>query len=293
MQDEAIPTVRSFSRSFTQRIGVFTDRFLGRDRPLAEARLIFEVGREGCDVRELRSRLDLDSGYLSRLLRSLERQGLLEVVPQENDRRIRRACLTAAGGVELDELNRRGDEFARSLLAPLSAAEQERIVRAMRDVEQLLNAAATTIDLENPASADARWCIEQYFRELDERFEQGFDSAQSISADSQETMPPHGAFLLARLDDRAVGCGALKTLQPGIGSIKRMWVSRSARGLGLGRRILSALELQARELGLEVVRLETNRSLEEAQALYRRQGYREVSAFNDDPYADYWFEKRL
>ncbi len=293
MQDEAIVTVRSFSRSVTQRVGIFTDRFLGRDRPLAEARLIYEIGREGCDVRELRARLDLDSGYLSRLLRSLERQGLIEVVPQQTDRRIRRAGLTSAGYRELDELDHRGDEFAGALLAPLSAAQRERIVGAMQDVERLLNVAVTTIDLEHPASSDAQWCVEQYFKELDTRFEGGFDSEQSISADPQETMPPCGAFLVARLDSRAIGCGALKTLQPGLGSIKRMWVSRSARGLGIGRRILSALEDQALELGLEVVRLETNRSLEEAQALYRRHGYTEVTAFNDDPYADFWFEKRL
>ncbi|MEM7587881.1 MAG: bifunctional helix-turn-helix transcriptional regulator/GNAT family N-acetyltransferase [Acidobacteriota bacterium] len=293
MRDDAIAIVRSFSRSVTQRVGIFTDRFLGRDRPLAEARLIFEIGRDGCEVRELRSRLDLDSGYMSRLLRSLERQGLLDVERQESDRRKRRAALTEAGKRELEELDQRGDQFARSLLEPLSERQRERMVRAMAEVELLLAAAATTIELVEATTAEARWCVEQYFAELDRRFEQGFDLGQTISAEPQETRPPHGAFLIARLDERAVGCGALKTSEPGVGSIKRMWVAPEARGLGLGRRLLAALEQQARDLGLHTLRLETNRVLAEAQALYRRNGYLEVAAFNDDPHADHWFEKRL
>ena len=249
MSNETISTVRSFNRAVTQRIGVFTDRFLGRDRPVGEARLIFEIGREGADVRELRARLGLDSGYLSRLLRSLEKQGMIEVAPSESDRRIRRVSLTAAGESELAELDRRSDEFAHSLLEPLKESQRQRIVHAMGEVERLLRASFTTIAREDPSSAEARWCLEQYFAELAERFEQGFDSGQSISAEPEEMTPPRGAFLLARLDGRPIGCGAVKTLAPGIGSIKRMWVAESARGLGLGRRILAALEAQARELG--------------------------------------------
>ena len=293
MSAGSISSVRSFNRAVTQRIGVFTDRFLGRDRPLGEARLIFEIGRGGRDVSELRVLLNLDSGYLSRLLRSLEKQGLVRVVPLDSDRRSRRVSLTPAGEDELAELDRRSDEFARSLLEPLTERQQGRIVRAMEEVERLLDASFTTITLEDPSSGDARWCLEQYFSELAERFDEGFESGKSISADPEEMKPPHGAFLVARLDERPIGCGALKTVEPRTGSIKRMWVDRSARGLGLGQRLLEALEAQAAELGYEVLRLETNRTLKEAQSLYRRNGYRQVEAFNDDPYADYWFEKTL
>lgn len=291
--DEAVSTVRSFSRAVTLRVGTLTDRFLGRDRPLGEARLIFEIGPDGCDVRELRSRLDLDSGYLSRLLRSLERQGLIKVIPLESDRRSRQALLTPTGLDELAELDQRGDDFALRLLDPLSESERQRLVTAMAEVERLLGLAFTLITREDPESHDARWCVEQYFAELDARFDDGFDAAQSISASKDELEPPLGAFLVARLDGRPIGCGALKTVEPGIGSIKRMWVSTAVRGLGIGRRILHALEAQALELGFGVVRLETNEKLTEAQKLYRRNGYREVSAFNDDPYANFWFEKDL
>jgi DNA-binding MarR family transcriptional regulator/GNAT superfamily N-acetyltransferase len=293
MSNDPIPTVRSFYRALTLRIGVFTDSFLGRGRPLAESRLLFEIGSEGADVRELRSRLNLDSGYLSRLLRSLERQGLSEVSTPESDLRSRRAWLTLAGLAELEELDRLGDRFAEGTLEPLSEAERARLVAAMSEVEKLLNLSFTRISVEDPDAADAKWCVAQYFAELGKRFEGGFDAGRSIPADTGDLRPPRGAFLVARLDGRPVGCGAVRATEPGVGSIKRMWVSREVRGSGVGRRLLLALEKEAAGLGMKLLRLETNRSLDEAQALYRRNGYREVAAFNDDPYADHWFEKNI
>ena len=157
----------------------------------------------------------------------------------------------------------------------------------------MLSLSFTRITREDPGSLDARWCVEQYFTELDARFDHGFDAARSLPADNNELLPPRGAFLVARLDSRPIGCGAVKTIAPGLGSIKRMWVSKTVRGRGIGRRILQALEEQALALGLSTVRLETSKTLAEAQKLYRRNGYREVDAFNEDPYADFWFEKQL
>lgn len=293
MANESIPTVRSFYRALTLRVGVFTDSFLGRGRPLALARLLFEIGKDGADVRELRSRLDLDSGYLSRLLRSVERDGLVEVAPLESDLRSRRARLTAAGRKELAQLNRLGDRFAEETLEPLSEAERERLVSAMAEVEKLLNLSFTRIAVEDPDSPDAKWCVQQYFADLGKRFEGGFDARKSIPADSADLRPPRGIFLVARLDGRPIGCGAIKVVEPGVGSIKRMWVSPAVRGTGVGRRLLLALEKEAGGLGIGLLRLETNRTLEEAQALYRRSGYKEVPAFNEEPYAHHWFEKRI
>jgi DNA-binding MarR family transcriptional regulator/GNAT superfamily N-acetyltransferase len=293
MSNASILTVRSFYRALTLRVGVFTDSFLGRGRPLAQARLLFEIGKEGADVRELRARMDLDSGYLSRLLRSVERDGLVEVAALESDLRSRRARLTAAGRKELKQLNRLGDRFAEETLEPLSEAERARLVSAMSEVEKLLNLSFTRISVEDPDSPDAKWCLQQYFAELGERFERSFDARRSIPADPEDLRPPRGTFLVARLDGRPVGCGAVKSVEPGVGSIKRMWVSPAVRGAGVGRRLLLALEKEAAGLGMRLLRLETNRSLHEAQALYRRNGYREVPAFNDEPYADHWFEKRI
>jgi len=149
------------------------------------------------------------------------------------------------------------------------------------------------IAIEDPSSIDAQWCLKQYFAELDARFETGFNASLSISADADELTPPAGALLIARVHARPVGCGALKFHPGAPAELKRMWVAPEARGLGLGRRILRELEQLARGGGAQVVRLETNRALSEAIALYRGSGFREVAAFNDEPYAHHWFEKPL
>jgi GNAT superfamily N-acetyltransferase len=154
-------------------------------------------------------------------------------------------------------------------------------------------ASLVTIAPADPASADVTWCFEQYYAELGRRFEAGFNPALSISAEAHELMPPSGLVLLARLREEAVGCGAVKFHESAPAEIKRMWVSPRARGLGVGRRILEALECYARDAGVTVLHLETNRALTEAIRLYRESGYREVPPFNDEPYAHHWFEKRL
>jgi len=293
MDERQIEQVRSFNRSVTRRIGALSDDFLGRGRPLAESRLLFEIGRDGADVRELRTRLSLDSGYLSRLLRALEAQGLVKSQPAPDDARARRAVLTAKGRREFDALDRLSVDFANSLLSPLGDAQRERLTKAMAEVERLMRAAAVVIEPADPASAEARACIDAYLRELDERFDSGFDATRGPSADPQELVPPSGVLLLARLDEQALGCGALKVLGKGVGEIKRMWVAPSARGLGIAQRMLDALEAQAHAMSLHSLRLDTNRTLLEARALYARNGYVEIPRYNENPYADYWFEKRM
>ncbi len=283
--------VRSFNRTITQRIGVLHQSFLGRGRPLGEARLLYEIGQEGADLRELRTRLSLDSGYLSRLVTSLEKQKLVKSRVSNEDGRVRRAALTAKGRRELAVLDRRSDAFTETLLEPLSRRQKTRLVAAMSAVERLMHASAVEISVEDPGSVDALWCLEEYFAELSERFAAGFDPAVSIPANRDALTPPNGIFLIARLHGAPIGCGALKGQKNGVGEIKRMWVSSAHRGLGIARRMLEQLEEHARKTGIRVLRLETNESLKEAQAFYRRYGYREVEAFNEEPYAHHWFEK--
>ena len=145
----------------------------------------------------------------------------------------------------------------------------------------------------DPAHPDGLLCIRSYFAELDRRSDSGFDPAQGISAEPHELRPPAGLFLVAYLRSEPVGCGAVKHHDDAPSEIKRMWVAEAARGLGIGRRLLAELEASAAESGARAVRLETNRALTEAIALYRSAGYVEVPAFNDEPFAHHWFEKRL
>jgi len=288
-----VEQVRRFNRVMTERVGALNDHFLGRNHPLGEARLLWEIGEQGASIRELRRRLSLDSAYVSRLLRSLEKQGLVVVKRSEHDGRVGLVQLTGAGLRERIELDQRADAFARSMLEPLSENQRLKLGAAMAQVERLLLASMVQIAVADPTTQDAQWCIQQYFTELNERFEMGFDPALSISAYAHELTPPAGLLLVTRLRHEPVGCGALKFHENAIGELKRMWVAPQVRGLGLGRRLLLALEHEAREAGMTILHLETNHTLTEAIELYRHSGYREVEAFNDEPYAQHWFEKRL
>ncbi len=293
MDAAKVEQVRSFNRTVMQRIGALNDGFLGRRRPLGEARLLWEIGPDGSELRSLRSRLDLDSGYVSRLLRALEADGLVTVAPSEADRRTRTARLTRAGRAERAVLERRSDDVARSFLDPLTADQQERLVKAMGDVERLLTAALVEIRPVDPTHPDARLCIGAYFAELDRRSDSGFDPGAGISAEPHELRPPAGLLLVAYLRAEPVGCGAVKHHPDAPSEIKRMWVAEHARGLGIAKRLLAELEAQAVRSGARAARLETNRALTEAIAMYRSAGYVEVPAFNDEPFAHHWFEKDL
>lgn len=289
MSKSFIAQVRSFNRTVTLGIGALDESYLGRGRPLGQARLLFEIGPEGTDIRSLRERLGLDSGYASRLLRSLETEGLIAIESDAGDRRRKLLTLTAKGISERAAYDRLSDDLARSLLKGLSAAQRDRLVAAMGEVERLTTAASVAITREPEESLDVRQCVAAYYRELDERFEGGFDPGNGGYAGK----PASGLFLVARLHGRAVGCGGLKPLDASTAEIKRMWIAPDVRGLGLARRLLEELEAEARQSGAKRVVLDTNRALTEAQAMYRKAGYREIDRYNDNDYADFFFEKEL
>jgi DNA-binding MarR family transcriptional regulator/GNAT superfamily N-acetyltransferase len=302
MDQAAIADVRRFNRVVTRRVGALDDAFLARGRPLGAARLLWEIGtdaradpdaRAGTDVRTLRARLGLDSGYLSRMLRALEEDELVTTAPSEADGRVRTVRLTAKGAAERAELDRLSDQAAAAILDPLTADQRARLITAMSEVERLLTASAIEVAVTDPRHPDARRCVQAYFDELASRFDGGFDPASSISADDSELTPPQGLFLLATSYGEPAGCGAVKLRRDAPAEIKRMWVAPSMRGTGLGRRLLSELEKHAAASGARTLRLETNRALHEAIRLYRAAGYHEVGAFNDEPYAHHWFEKIL
>ena len=289
-----IEQIRAFNRTVTRRLGVLNEKYLGRDRPLAESRLLFEIGLQGAPVRDLRARLGLDSGFVSRMLRKLERRSLATTSRRpEDDGRVRFARLTRSGMAELRRLNSLSNNLARSMLTPLGKEQAQRLVSAMNEVERLLRASGIEVRPADPQSPEAQRCLDQYFSELDARFHRGFDRGSEYEPLLRDFTPPGGCLLLAWLYGEPVGCAALRKLEPGIGEIKRMWVAPRMRGLGLGRRLLAELEQVARKRGMRAVRLDTNESLAEAIRLYRAAGYREIPRFNDNPYAHCWFEKIL
>jgi DNA-binding MarR family transcriptional regulator len=285
--------VRRFNRTVTEHIGVLSDHFLGRGLNPNEARVLWEIGSSGSELRALRARLDLDSGYLTRLVRSLSDRGLVTVSPNPADRRSRLARLTRKGLAERARLDQRSDEFAQGLLDPLSEEQQHELVDAMRTVQRLLAAATIEVREVDPEHPDAQHCLAAYFAELDARSGTHFDPATGSTAEPHEVRPPHGVFVVAYLRGTVMGCGALKHHEGGVSDLKRMWVDPGARGRGVGRRLLVELERRAGEHGSSAVRLETNAGLDEAIGLYRSAGFVEVEPFNDEPFADHWFHKTL
>jgi DNA-binding MarR family transcriptional regulator/GNAT superfamily N-acetyltransferase len=289
-----VEQVRRFNRTVTQRVGALSDRFLSTSRPLAVSRLLWEIGTEGGEVVMLRSRLGVDSGQLSRMLRSLEAGGLVTVTASDADARVRVARLTEEGLAERAILDERSDELAASILDPLDDEQRAELVSAMRTVERLLAASMVELRTVDPEEPDAQRCVRAYVAELNRRApHRGFDPSRGSTAKPHEVSWPNGAFVVAYLRGEPIGCGAVKHHAGEVTDIKRMWIAESARGLGLGRRLLEHLEGLARERGSTAVRLETGDVLTEAIALYRSAGYEEVEPFNDEPFADRWFAKKL
>ncbi|WP_328424391.1 GNAT family N-acetyltransferase [Streptomyces sp. NBC_00443] len=285
-----VTAFRRFNRYFTRRIGVLDDHYLGQDRPLGEARLLFEIG-DGASLRELRSRLGLDAGYLSRMAKALEAQGMVRLSAHPRDNRSRMIELTPAGRVEVTEQDRRAGVAAAGLLAGLSAPQRTELTGAIATAQRLLRLAGITVDLVDGAAPDARACLDAYAADLDERFPEGFDKDDLVRP--EEVSGDAGAFFVAYEERRPVGCGALRRLEPGVGEIRHVWVHPEARRLGLARRLLAALEQEAAARHLTAVRLDTHAALTEAQAMYRACGYTDIPAYDDNVYASHWFEKRL
>jgi ribosomal protein S18 acetylase RimI-like enzyme len=235
---------------------------------------------------------------LSRVLQTLAADGLVAVGSSEADGRVRTARLTRAGRAEWAELERRSDAVAEAILEPLGDPQRARLATAMAEVERLLTASMVCVEPCDPEHPHALVSLGAYFAELDERFEGGFDRERGTPDAPADLVPPAGLLLVATLRGEPVGCGVLRHHdvrrgRPRWSEIKRLWVVSSVRGLGLGRRLLVTLERRAEQAGARTVRLDTNRVLSEAIAMYRASGYREIERFNDNPYAHHWFEKEL
>ncbi|MET4069241.1 DNA-binding MarR family transcriptional regulator/GNAT superfamily N-acetyltransferase [Bradyrhizobium sp. S3.2.6] len=288
---DPVSRVRRFNRAVTSAVGALDNSFLGRSRPLGAARVLNAIGQGRSDVGEIRDYLGLDSGLMSRLLRSLEDEGLIETQAHENDARRRVASLTRAGKREFAAYEALSNTQAESFLA--RNAQAEALLAAMDLVASALTRDRIALAEMDPRSDEARYCLGEYYAELGRRFKQGFDVSLSRDPDAKDMRRPRGSFIVAMSDTLPIGCVGLKGTDHGYAEIKRVWVAPSARGLGLGKRLMDAAEDAARRLAIALLRLDTNSALLEAGRLYRATGWREIPRFNDDPYPDLFFEKRL
>jgi DNA-binding MarR family transcriptional regulator/GNAT superfamily N-acetyltransferase len=292
MQPDPIARIRRFNRAVTAETGALDTSFLGRGRPLGAARVLWGIGPDGTDVADIRTTLRLDSGLLSRLLRTLEAGGLITTEPARHDRRHRVARLTAAGQTEKAEYDRLNDRLAADILSRVPG-KTDAFLAAMDLVANVLNRSRITITPSDPEAPQARACLSAYFTLLTERIP-GVTSAHVPDPDPEAQLyrPPGGAFLLALSDGLPVACAALKHIDAQTGEVKRLWVDPSARGMGLARQMMTALEEAARGLGKTRLKLDTNGALTEAIALYRATGWYEIAPYSTFP-ATHWFAKQI
>ena len=291
MTYDPVSRVRRFNRAVTSEVGALDTSFLGRGRPLGAARVLNSIGQGQTDVAVIRDDLGLDSGLMSRLLRSLEEEGLVETVPNPQDARRRIARLTEFGRSEFHAYEALSNGRAEVFLARHS--HPEKLLQAMDIVASSLGRDRVVVEEQDPRQESALYCLREYYSELARRFDKGFDVTLSRDPDARDMIRPRGVFLVAMSDSLPIGCVGLKGSGGDVGEIKRLWVAPSARGLGLARRLMEAAENVARELSINVLRLDTNSALAEALQLYHRTGWTEIDRFNDDPYPDAFFEKRL
>jgi DNA-binding MarR family transcriptional regulator len=290
--------LRRFNRTYTQRIGVLEESFLGTGRPLAVSRLLFEIGATdpatGATVRDLRERLDLDSGHLSRMLRRLEQEGLVATAPDPADQRRRVVRLTAAGLAARQELDERSEELASRIVAPLTDRQRERLTDALATADLLVRAATVRLLEVPPEHPGAREALGHYLAEIDARFPTGYEPGGSVAAAASG---PGSTYVLATSDGEPVAYGGIRpapALDEHTIEIKRMWVRSDWRGAGLGSRMLRHLEALAQDRGCTRVVLDTNGVLAEAIAMYERFGYRAIERYpGSDPHATHFFEKEI
>ncbi len=289
---DAIARLRRFNRAVTREVGALDHSYLGRGRPLGAARVLQLITSQGTDIADIRARLALDSGLLSRLLRSLEAERLIRLVTDPADRRRRTAQLTPAGEAEMQAYNAIGYARAAETLSRAGNRTQALIdamdliaTTLLRDQMELRDADAT--DLAAIA------CLDAYYHLLTEKIPSLTRDMLTLPlADPEAYRAPHGGFLIAWSDDLPIGTVSLRRLDASTAEVKRLWVDPSARGQGLARHLMHAIEDRAKSLGYTQLKLDTNAALVEAITLYRRDGWHDIPAYTSFP-ATLWLGKTL
>lgn len=283
---ERIAAVRRFSRFYTRRIGVLQEEFLGTELTLAEGRLIYELAqRERAVARELAADLGLDPGYLSRLLKGLARRNLIERRRSAEDGRRQVIALTARGRDMFAVLNARSREEIGQILGALVPADQERLVAALAEAERLLGAAPerrAPYLLRPPQPGDIGWVVQRhgalYAQEYgwDERFEA---LVARIAAEFIERFDPKAERCwIAEKDGANVGSVFLVRRSKRVAKLRLLIVEPSARGLGIGQRLVAECIAFARRAGYRKIVLWTNSILHAARRIYEKAGFRLVAS---------------
>lgn len=283
--------IRRLNRILSRQSGALNQSFLGRGRPLNAARVLWSLSQGKSEVSDIRADLELDSGLMSRLLRSLEEDGLIEVRAGEKDARKRTVTFTQAGREEFAVYDKLSDDVAAKVLANYDA--QQKLLEAVDLVASVYGRDHIEIIEVDPEDKRFVDCTQSFAREVTEELNIPFSLEKTGTTDLSTLRPPKGICLLALSEDMPVGSVSVKAHADAEGEVKRMWIHPSARGLGLSTRMMRQLEDHARSFGMTRLVLDTNGKLTAALGLYQKSGWSEIERYNDNPYAQHFFEKWL
>lgn len=281
---EPVAAIRAFNRFYTRRIGALDEAHLGEPFGLAESRVLYETAQapEGLAPKALAERAGLDPGFLSRILKRFEAQGLIDRVAQAADRRSRPVRLTAAGLTAFDHLRTTADGAVEAMVGALSASQVERLTAAMADIQGLLQAKpGAELILRPHRTGDMGWVIarhaELYAREYgwDERFEA---MVAAICADFLRNFDPalECCWIAEREGVRLGSIFLVRGDRPGEARLRLLLLEPAARGSGLGRRLVRDCLAFARQAGYGAVVLWTQSILTAARGIYAAEGFRLV-----------------
>jgi DNA-binding MarR family transcriptional regulator/ribosomal protein S18 acetylase RimI-like enzyme len=292
-------TLRSFNRYYTMRLGLLRGRYLDSDFSLTEARILYELAHGlGITAATLRRSLSLDAGYISRLLASLEKRGLLGTKPSRLDRRALLLKLTPSGKRTTAHLSRQSSREMEQLLQTVPAAERLDVTQSLIKVQRILSSAEHARDQKSPVkviratlshATDARTLLNEYYREVNVTQRDTPNTVHNFLSS------PDSALWIAYVGDTPAGCVVLRPLEVfrHAAECKRLYVRAQFRRQGIAEALLDAMENYARKSSLRWIYLDSKDDLQVAIALYRRRGYEPCKRYNDNPQATIFFRKSI
>jgi len=280
--EQVVDRARRFNRFYTRAIGVLGEGYLDSGFTLAEARVIYELAnRPRPTAREVGLALELDPGYLSRILKRLEAQGLVQRAEAEGDRRRRHLSLTPKGRETFAGLDGGARDAMGELIARLGPGEHERLSTAMAEIETLLSPdLKAEIVLRERRPGDLGWIVERHARLYAEEY--GWDArfetlvARIAAEMTAAPDPARERCWVAERDGQRLGCVFLAKDDPDTARIRLLLVEPAARGAGLGRKLVEAAVAFARRAGYREVVLWTHRELHAARRIYAGAGFRKT-----------------
>jgi DNA-binding MarR family transcriptional regulator/GNAT superfamily N-acetyltransferase len=285
MPEDRVAAVRAFNRFYTARIGVLRDGVLRTPHSLTEARVLYELGhREVTEVADLRRDLDIDAGFLSRLLARLQSHGLVARERSTDDARRQRIRLTEDGDAAFAELDRRSAEEIGAVLDALSEDDQKRLVAAMDTVRDVLTDAPPAVGfvLRSPRPGDLGWIVQRHGALYAQQYgwDESFEALVArIVADYAEAHDPRReAAWIAEVDGEPAGCVFCVRREDDVAQLRLLLVDPRARGRGIGARLVDECLRFARHAGYARITLWTNDILHEARRLYERAGFELVES---------------